>query len=104
MLPKMSRGESRRLTLGERLHHAYGRLGAGMWHERKMPERWHELLRERMHVEELRMRVVKDGSIVDRLEDLLTEAHNLDREMLQVMRQAIAEALAREEVSRPQAA
>jgi hypothetical protein len=44
----------------------------------------------------------------DRLQDLLTEAHSLDREMLQVMlqvmRQAIAEVLAREEVSRPQAA
>jgi hypothetical protein len=75
-----------------------------MWHERKMPERWYELLRERMHVEEQRMRFVKDGIMVDHVEDLLTEAHNLDREMLQVMRQLIAEALAREEVPRPQAA
>jgi hypothetical protein len=69
-----------------------------------MPGRWYELLRERMHVEELRMRVVKDGSIVEHLDNLLTEAYNLDREMLQVMRQAIAETLAPEEISRPQAA
>jgi hypothetical protein len=75
-----------------------------MWHERKMPERWYELLRERMRIEEARMRVVKDGSIADHLQDLLTEAHNLDRQMLQVMRQAIAEVLIREEVSRPRAA
>ena len=75
-----------------------------MWHERKMPERWYELLRERMQVEELRMRFVKDGSTQDHLEDLLTEAHSLDRKMLQVMRQAIAELLIGEEASRPQAA
>lgn len=104
MLPKASRGRWQRLTLGERLQHADGHLGGSMWHERKMPERWYELLRERMHVEELRMRVVKDGSIVEHLDNLLTEAYNLDREMLQVMRQAIAETLAREDISRPQAA
>lgn len=75
-----------------------------MGHEREMPERWYELLRERMHVEEQRMRLVKDGSIVDHVEDLLTKAHNLDREMLQVMRQAIAEPPVCEDVSRPQAA
>jgi hypothetical protein len=35
------------------------------------------------------------------LQQLLTEAHSLDAEMLLVMRQTIAEALTREEVSRP---
>ena len=67
--------------------------GASLWLERKMPERWYELLRERMQVEELRMRVVKDGSVIEdgHLQDLLTEAHSLDGEMLHVMRQAIAE-------------
>jgi predicted transcriptional regulator len=39
----------------------------------------------------------------DHLQELLTEAHSLDREMLLIMRQAIAESLAREEVSRPTA-
>jgi hypothetical protein len=75
-----------------------------MWNERKMPERWYGLLRERMQVEEQRMRVIKDGSIVedDYLDELLTEADSLNREMLQVMRQAIAEALAHED-SRPTA-
>ena len=69
-----------------------------MWNERKMPERWYELLRERMQVEEQRMRVIRDGSIVehDDLEDLLAQADSLDREMLLVMRQAIAAALVRE--------
>jgi hypothetical protein len=38
------------------------------------------------------------------LPEILTEAHSLDAEMLLVMRQTIAEALAREEVLRPQAA
>jgi hypothetical protein len=75
-----------------------------MWHERKMPERWYELLRERMQVEELRMCVVKDGSTEDHLEDPLTEAHSLDLKMLQVMRQAIAEVLVREDVSHTRAA
>jgi hypothetical protein len=70
-----------------------------MWHERKMPARWYKLLRERMQVEEQRMRVIKDGFVIKdhRLQELLTDAHNLDREMLQVMRQAIAEVLALEE-------
>jgi hypothetical protein len=74
-----------------------------MWNERKMPERWYELLRERMQVEEQRMRVVKDGVLIgdDQLQELLTEAHSLDYEMLLVMRRAIADTLAREEVSRP---
>jgi hypothetical protein len=64
-----------------------------------MPERWYKLLRERMQVEEQRMRVVKDGHIIEdsHLQELLTEVHSLDREMLLVMRQAIAEALARED-------
>jgi hypothetical protein len=76
-----------------------------MWNERKMPKRWYELLRARMQVEEQRMRVIKEGNVIedDHLLELLTEAHSLDREMLLVMRQAIAEALAREEVSRPTA-
>ena len=60
-----------------------------------MPERWYGLLRERMQVEEQRMRVIRDGVIVeyDYLEDLLAQADSLDREMLLVMRQAIAAAL-----------
>ena len=80
--------------------------GAIMWNEGKMPARWYELLCERMQVEKERMRAIKDGSIVedDRLEEHLTLAQSLDRQMLQVMRQAIAEVLAREEVSRTQAA
>jgi hypothetical protein len=69
-----------------------------MWNECKMPERWYGLLRERMQVEEQRMRVIRDGGIVeyDYLEDLLAQADSLDREMLVVMRQAIAGSLARE--------
>jgi hypothetical protein len=72
--------------------------GTSMWNERKMPERWYGLLRERMQVEEQRMRVIRDGSIVehDDLKDLLAQADSLDREMLLVMRQAIAAALVRE--------
>ena len=74
------------------------RLGVGMWNERKMPERWYELLRERMQIEEQRMRAIRDGDIVDYdyQEDLLAQADSLDREMLLVMRQAIAEAFVRE--------
>jgi hypothetical protein len=77
-----------------------------MWNESKMPARWYELLRERMQVEKKHMRAIKDCSIVkgDRLEEFLTLAQGLDRQMLQVMRHAIAKVLAREEVSRPQAA
>ena len=62
-----------------------------------MPERWYGLLRERMQVEEQRMRVIRDGVIIeyDYLEDLLAQADSLDREMLLVMRQAIAAALVR---------
>ena len=74
------------------------RLGVSMWNERKMPERWYGLLRERMQVEEQRMRVIKDGDIIehDDLEQLMAEAESPDREMLLVMRQAIAAALVRE--------
>jgi uncharacterized ferritin-like protein (DUF455 family) len=63
-----------------------------MWNEREMPERWYELLRERMQVEEQRVRAVRDGDIVehDGLEELMAQAANLDHEMLLVMRQAIA--------------
>jgi hypothetical protein len=63
-----------------------------MWNERKMPEQWYGLLRERMQVEEQRMRVIRDGDIVehDDLEELLAQAESLDREMLLVMRRAIA--------------
>jgi predicted transcriptional regulator len=59
-----------------------------------------------MQVEKEHMRAIKDGSIVkdDRLEGFLTVAESLDRQMLQVMRHAIAEVLAREEVSHLQAA
>lgn len=69
-----------------------------MWDERKMPERWYGLLRKRMQVEEERMRVIKEGGIVehDYLQDLLAQADSLDREMLLVMRQAIAAAFMRE--------
>ena len=56
-----------------------------MWDERKMPERWYELLRERMQVEQQRMRVIQDGDIID-----LARADSLDHEMLLVMRQATA--------------
>ena len=72
--------------------------GVGMWNERKMPERWYELLRERMQIEEQRMCVIRDGGIVDNdyQEDLLAKADNLDREMLLVMRQAIVATLVRE--------
>ena len=77
-----------------------------MWDERKMPERWYELLRERMQVEEQRMRAIRDGDIIehDDLEELMVRSASLDYEMLLVMRQTIAETLTHEEVSRPQAA
>jgi hypothetical protein len=60
-----------------------------------MPERWYGLLRQRMQVEEQRMRVIKDGDIIehDDLEELMAQADSLDREMLLVMRQAIAGAI-----------
>src|SRR5215831_7606379 len=66
--------------------------GASMWDERKMPERWYELLRERMQVEQQRMSVIQDGDIIehDNLEELLARADSLDHEMLLVMRQATA--------------
>ena len=69
-----------------------------MWNECQMPERWYGLLRERMQVEEQRMRVIRDGVIVenDYLEDLLAQADSLDREMLLVMRQAIVAIFVRE--------
>jgi hypothetical protein len=74
------------------------RVGLSMWNERKMPERWYGLLRERMHLEEQRMRVIRDGDIIehDDLEELMARADSLDQEMLLVMRQAIAAALVRE--------
>ena len=82
------------------LDHAHrpARLGVIMWNERKMPERWYGLLRERMQIEEQRMRVIRDGGIVDNdyQEDHLAKADNLDREMLLVMRQAIVATLVRE--------
>lgn len=55
-------------------------------------------LRERMHLEEQRMRVIRDGDIIehDDLEKLMARADSLDQEMLVVMRQAIAAALVRE--------
>ena len=66
-----------------------------MWNERKMPERWYELLHERMEVEEQRMRAVRDGDIIehDGVEELMAQAASLDHEMLLVMRQAIAGAI-----------
>ena len=85
------------MTLDHAAQPARG-LGVGMWNERKMPERWYGLLRQRMQVEEQRMRVIKDGDIIegDDLEQLMAEADRLDREMLLVMRQAIAAALVRD--------
>src|SRR5689334_9899739 len=95
-----------RLTRVEGLRHAYN-VGYGGNHveRRQNACALYELLRERMQVAKEHMRAIKDGSIVedDRLDELLTVA-DLDRQMLQVMRQAVAEVLAREEVSRPQAA
>jgi hypothetical protein len=66
-----------------------------MWNERKMPERWYELLRKRMQVEEQRMRPIRDGDIIehDDLEKLMAQADSLDREMLLVIRQAIVGAI-----------
>jgi hypothetical protein len=63
-----------------------------MWNESKMPERWYELLHERMQVEEQRMRTIRDGGIIehDDLEELMAQVSSLDHEMLLVMRQAIA--------------
>jgi len=77
--------------------------GPFMLNEREMPARWYDLLRERMHVEQPRMRIVKDGYLIKdyELQEVLIEAHRLDMEMLLVMRQTIAEALAREEVLLP---
>jgi hypothetical protein len=76
-----------------------------MWNERKMPERWYGLLRERMQLEEQRMRAIKDGDILehDDLAELMAQADSLEREMLLVMRQAIAGALAHE-AARPKIA
>ncbi len=56
-----------------------------------MPERWYGLLRDRMRVEKQRMRVIRDGGIIDHdhLEDLLARPTTS-------MRQAIGGALARE--------
>ena len=66
-----------------------------MLYEREMPERWYELLRERIQVEEQRMALIKNCDTEnDRHEKLLTRAYTLDREMLLVMRLAIAEASA----------
>jgi len=66
-----------------------------MWNESKMPERWYELLRERMQVEEQRMLATRNGNIIehDDLEELLARAASLDHEMLLVMRQTIAAAI-----------
>jgi hypothetical protein len=63
-----------------------------MWNECKMPERWYGLLRQRMQVEEQRMRAIRDGDIIehDDLEKLMAQADSLDREMLLVMRQSVA--------------
>ena len=73
--------------------------GVTVWNERKMPERWYELLRRRMQVVEERMRLTKGGIIEDdQLQKLLMEADSLDREMLLAMTQTVAEALAREEL------
>ena|SRR5437763_3884379 len=88
---------SRQMTLDHAAQPAQW-MGVSMWNERKMPERWYGLLRERMQIEEQRMRVIKVGDIIeqDDLEQLMAEADRLDREMLLVMRQTIAAALMRE--------
>jgi len=51
-----------------------------------------------MEVEEERMRATRDGNVIehDDLEKLLAQADSLDREMLMMMRQAIAAALVHE--------
>ena len=69
-----------------------------MWNESKMPARWYELLRERMRVTKEHMRAIKDSSIIEgnRLDELLAVAQSLDHQMLQVMREAVAEVLAHE--------
>jgi hypothetical protein len=66
-----------------------------MWNERKMPARWYRLLRQRMQVEEQRMGAIREGDIIkhDDLAKLMAQAESLDREMLLVMRQAIAGAI-----------
>jgi hypothetical protein len=63
-----------------------------MWNERRMPERWYALLRARMQIEEQRMRLIRDGNVIehDDLNQLIGQADSVDREMLLVMRQAIA--------------
>jgi hypothetical protein len=60
-----------------------------------MPERWYGLLRERMQVEEQRIRAIRDGDIIkhDDLGELMAQAARLDHEMLLVMRHAIAAAI-----------
>jgi len=35
-----------------------------MWNELEMPAHWYKLLRERMQVEQLRMRIVKHGYLI----------------------------------------
>ena len=66
-----------------------------MWNESKMPERWYELLHQRMQVEEQRMRATRNGDIIehDDLEELMAQAARLDQAMLLVMRQVIAAAI-----------
>jgi hypothetical protein len=61
-------------------------IRGSMWNERKMPERWYDLLGARMQVERQRMDLIKHCNTEDdRHEELLTRAHNLDREMLSHM-------------------
>jgi hypothetical protein len=62
--------ESKALCTGNRQHHASG-TGApgltfkeGLRHERKMPERWYELLRERMQIEQLRMGIANTATLL----------------------------------------
>jgi uncharacterized tellurite resistance protein B-like protein len=53
-----------------------------MWNEREMPARWHGLLRERMLVEQLRMRIVRDGYLIadDQLQELARRGNAADYE------------------------
>jgi hypothetical protein len=65
-----------------------------MLNERELPARWYELLRERMHVEQQRMALIKNRNTENNgWEELMTRANSLDQEMTLVMRQAIDEVI-----------
>ncbi len=64
------------------------------WNEREMPERWYELLRGRMKVEQERMQAwgwtSRGGALKNGyLRMLQRQAHDLDRQMRDEMRRVI---------------